>query len=290
MNYTIYVDVLFLLNLTVDYIILSSSALLTGRHENGARLLLAAAFGALYSAIVFFPKLALLNIVFFRILASVVILLIGFRFINIYSFAKLFAVYYIVSAAYGGGMYAFYHFTALGTRINASNGVYYIDLPLWAVIVLAFAFYYLTKLFARLSADKDTAKRIRKVNVTLPGGEVTLDALYDTGNTLYDPITLLPVMIAETGAFEGVLQKRLLDKAGLQLPDLLPELHDEYPELKLRIVPFKDITGKKSCVYAFKANKVTDESGKPLPQMLIGLTGTVLSADGRFNALLHSKL
>ena len=145
MNLTIYVDVLFLLNMIVDYIVLSSSALISGRETVKRRMLLGAAVGALYSVIIFFPQLQLLNIIIFKIIASAVIILISFKYINIYSYFKIFVTYYVINAVYGGGMYAFYHFTSLGSRMNSSNGVYYIDLPLWAVILMAFIFYYMRR-------------------------------------------------------------------------------------------------------------------------------------------------
>lgn len=66
------------------------------------------------------------------------------------------------------------------------------------------------------------------------------------------------------------------------------ELH---PELKLRVVPFKDITGSKSFVYAFKPEKITDiDKNTDIERMLVGIIGTQLSAEGAFNALLHSKV
>ncbi len=48
LNLTIYVDVLFLLNMIVDYIVLSSSALISGRETVKWRMLLGAAAGALF--------------------------------------------------------------------------------------------------------------------------------------------------------------------------------------------------------------------------------------------------
>ena len=70
MNLTIYVDVLFLLNMIVDYIVLSSSALISGRETVKRRMLLGAAVGALYSVIIFFPQLQLLNIIIFKIILN----------------------------------------------------------------------------------------------------------------------------------------------------------------------------------------------------------------------------
>lgn len=291
MNLTIYVDVLFLLNMIVDYIVLSSSALIGGRETVKIRLMLASACGAIYSVIIFFPELKLLNIIIFKLLISAVIILIAFKFINIYSYFKIFLIYYVVNAIYGGGMYAFYHFTSLGSRMNMSNGVYYIDLPLWAVIILTFIFYYIIKIFTKFAGSRAVKQQIRKLNIYFSGTHAAVNALFDTGNTLYDPISLLPVMLVETNALKGRLSESIIKEAMSASTDNLAVLHEIHPELKLRVIPFKDITGNKSFVYAFKPDKITDaEKNTELPRMLVGIISTKLSADNSFNALLHSKV
>ncbi len=291
LNLTIYVDVLFLLNMIVDYIVLSSSALISGRETVKRRMLLGAAVGALYSVIIFFPQLQLLNIIIFKIIASAVIILISFKYINIYSYFKIFVTYYVINAVYGGGMYAFYHFTSLGSRMNSSNGVYYIDLPLWAVILMAFIFYYIIKIFSKISGGRAAKRQIRRLNIYFSGTHVTVNALFDTGNTLYDPISLMPVMLIEADVLRGKLSESLLRQVRENSTDELPLLHELHPELKLRVVPFKDITGSKSFVYAFKPEKITDiDKNTDIERMLVGIIGTQLSAEGAFNALLHSKV
>lgn len=291
LNLTIYVDVLFLLNMLMDYIVLSSAAIVSGRSAKKTGLLLAAAVGALYSVIIFFPQLRLFSIIIFKILISIVIVLTAFGFVNIYSFFRIFVTYYIINAVYGGGMYAFYHFTSLGSRMNESNGVYYMDLPLWAVIALTFVFYFIIKIFAKITDGRSVKRQIRRIEIRFSGVHVNVKALFDTGNTLYDPISLMPVMIVEADAFRGKLSETLIKEIMSGKTDKLPAMHELYPQLHLRVVPFKDITGNKSFIYAFKPDKITDtEKNAEITRMLIGVIGATLSADGSFEALLHSKV
>lgn len=291
LNLTIYVDVLFLLNMMVDYIVLSSSAIISGRESIRPRMLAAAAAGALYSVIIFFPQLELLNIIIFKLIASVIILLIAFKFINIYAFIKIFVIYYVINMIYGGGMYAFYHFTSMGSKMNASNGVYYIDLPLWSVILLTFLFYFLIKFFTKITNSRSTKQQIRTLNIYFCKTHVTVNALFDTGNTLYDPISLLPVMLVEANALQGKISETLLREVRAGNTDDLVLMHKLHPDLKLRVVPFKDISGSKSFVYAFKPDKIVDcQKNTEISKMLVGIITTNLSADQSFNALLHSKV
>lgn len=290
MNLTIYIDVLFLLNLILDYIILVTSALLNGAKAFKLRMIAAAAAGALYSVIVFFPTLNVLNIVIFKLLISFIIVLIAFEFKNLFNFVKNLITYYIVNAVYGGGIYAFYNFTVLGSKMNYSNGVYYIDLPLWAVIALAFVFYWLIKLFTIIFDGRITQKNIRKIEISFLSSKLTVDALFDTGNSLCDPISLMPVMLVQTDRFKNKFSKNILKEIENNDATSLPTLHSAYPELRFRVIPFKDITGNKTTVYAFKPSKITDvEKNKEMDGILVGLINTKLSEDMSYTALLNSK-
>ena len=290
MNLTIYIDVLFLLNLILDYIILVTTVFLNGTKAVKPRMIIAAISGALYSVIIFFPTLSFLNMIIFRMLASAVIVAIAFEFKNLFNYIKNLLTYYIVNAVYGGGIYAFYNFTVLGSKMNYSNGVYYIDLPLWAVIVLAFVFYWLIKLFTKIFDGRITQKNIRKIEISFLSSKITVDALFDTGNSLCDPISLMPVMLVQTDRFKNKLGSSILNMIESNDSTFLPTLHSAYPELKFRVIPFKDITGNKTTIYAFKPTKITDvEKNKELGDMLVGLISTKLSEDMSYTALLNSR-
>ena len=57
------------------------------------------------------------------------------------------------------------------------------------------------------------------------------------------------------------------------------------------MIPFKDISGNKSTVFAFKPTKVVDlEKNKEMPNILIGIINTQLCNDKSYEALLNSKL
>lgn len=291
LNLTIYVDVLFLLNLIVNYIILCSTAFILCKEIMKGRVLLSAVAGSLYNVMIFFPQFEILNLIVLKLLISIVMVIIAFRYTGAFTFIKTLIVYYIINAVYGGGMYAFHHFTSLGTKMNYSNGVYYIDLPLWCVIILAFVFYFLTRLFSFLSDNSVKPQNTVTAQIDFLNQNLTVKALVDTGNSLYDPISLMPVMFVETSVFESKLSAYFLEKVTEKNINNLPELYNIYPELKLRVIPFQDICGKKDIVFAFKPRSVKIlETDKSLPTTLIAFISTRLSADNSYNALIHSKI
>ncbi len=290
MNQTIYIDVLFLLNLIPDYIILHTTAFLTGAKILKARQLIASIAAAIYSVIIFFPSLKILNIFFIKITFSFIVILIAFKYQSFIHHLKLTITYYLLTILYGGSIYAFYNFTVLGSKMNYSNGVYYIDLPLWIILLITFAFYFLVRFFTKISDSRTVQKNIKEIKIFFQNKSISVNALFDTGNSLYDPISLLPVILVESQKFKGKLCENIINKISESNPSDLPIIHNIYPEMKFRIIPFKDISGRKTVIFAFKPDKVTfTTDNTDLPELLIGIINTKLSQDNSYQALLHSK-
>lgn len=277
MTVTVYIDILFLLNMIIDYIIICSTAFILNKKCNIVRFLFASVFGALYSTIIFFPMIELLNIVIIKIAVSFVIVLIAFKWQSILDHVKLFVTYYIINFIYGGGMYTFYRFTSLGSKMNYSNGEYYINLPLWAIILLAIFFYFIIKLFSRFLNKTNQQSFIKEIEIYVDNKSITTTALIDTGNELYDPISQKPVILVE----KNVLRK-IIDIDNTEV-----ELIKKY---NMRIVPFFDASGKSSIIYAFKPTRLIDIVEKnQIENVLIGISNHNLSTDNSYHALMHSK-
>ncbi len=277
MSVTIYIDILFLLNLIINYIIISSTAFISNKKSNVARFLFAAAFGAVYSTIIFFPTLKILSVVVFKIIVSFIIVLISFNWKGLKSQIRLFITYYIINFIYGGGMYSFYRFTSLGSKMNFSNGEYYINLPLWAIIVLAVLFYFLIKIFSIILNGTKQQSFIQEIEITVGKNKTATSALIDTGNELYDPVSQKPIVLIEKN-----ILKKIMD---IDMPEV--ELIRKY---NMRIVPFFDASGGSSIIYAFKPTNITyKKDKKTLENTLIGIVQHDLSTDNSYHALMHSK-
>jgi len=270
---TIYIDVLFLLNFFIDYVIIVTTAFVCGREHNSKRILLGAAAGALYSVVIFFPQLKILNIMILKLLMSVVIIIISFKFYSLRSHIRLFATYYAVNFIYGGGIYSFYRFTSIGSKMNYSNGEYYIDIPLGVIIILTFLMYFLTVFLAKTLNRK--TEDIKKIRIYYNNKYIDTKAIVDTGNKLYDPISMIPVALMENQTAVKLFGSEITDEI--------------FKESKMRIVPWKDASGDSKTIYAFKPSKVIiPDSMKELNEMLIGITDNQFTSDNSYQVLLHS--
>lgn len=289
MKFTIYIDVLFLLNLVIDYAVITSCSLISGRHAKKTRIITASIIGAAYSVMIFFIKFNNITLFITNLIIGIIINSVAFKRENLYSQLKLYIIYIIMNLIYGGGMYAFYHFTSIGSKMNYSNGVYYINLPLWAIIILSFLLFYLIRLFEKITEEKNNHENIITLEIQILNKKITVKSMIDTGNTLYDPLSLLPVMILESNELKDVIDLDIFNNDECPSNSLLI-LHKLYPELKLRIIPFKSVTGEKNVIFAFKPQKIFDlDNNHEINNTLVGIVKTKLSEDNSYQALLHSS-
>lgn len=198
----IYVDTLFLLNATVDYLLLLASARLAGEPLARLRFLLGAVLGGLYAVAIFLPGLSFLARPLCRLAAAVLMVLAAFW--KSRRLLRQVVIFFALSCAFGGGVLAI---ALLGGRgLALSNGVLYSGMDLKIVLLSAAGCYgALTLIFQRTGRHTASSGELRPVRLTLGERQVSLTALVDTGNTLTDPATGRPVLVAEADCVEELL-------------------------------------------------------------------------------------
>ena len=190
----VYLDELFLLNFVMDYLLLLAAGRLCGEVLRRGWLALGAAVGAAYAAAVFLPGMGFLLHPLCRGAAAVLALLAGYG--GSRRLLRVGLVFCAVSAAFGGGIFALQLLGGGGLALR--NGVLYSALDLRFILLSGAGCYALLTLVLGRTARHTAARReLAPVLLTLEGRRVALTALVDTGNTLADPATGRPVMVAE---------------------------------------------------------------------------------------------
>ena len=175
----VYGDVLFALNLLLDYAVLLASAKIAACPFVRLRLLGGALFGAVYAVAVFVPGLQFLSALPLKLCAGTAMALIAFG--GQHRFFNLLLVLFGVTMAMGGGVLAL---TALGSAAFP-RGVAVTGTDLLAVVVAGSAGYaLLTFGFRRRAAHAPSS--FVEVGMGLADREIHFRALVDTGNTLTD--------------------------------------------------------------------------------------------------------
>ena len=278
----IYVDTLFLLNGLVDYLLLLAAARLAGEPLARLRFALAAALGGLYAAAIFLPGLAFLARPPCRLAAAVLMVLLAFW--QSRRLLRQVVIFFALSCAFGGGVLAV---GLLGGRgLTLSGGVVYSGMDLKTVLLSAAGCYgALTLVFRGVGRHAGLSGALRPVRLTLGERHTELTALVDTGNTLSDPATGRPVLVAD-----GALAGELLPAgvwAALDLRDpagAMARLGTGEWRSRFRLLPYRSVGVERGLLLALRVDRAVFDGADRGP-LLVALSPTPVSDGGGYRAL-----
>lgn len=259
---TIYLDRLFAINLIIDYFLLLGSAKTAGLSFRRLRYGLAAFFGAAYAALSVFPALAFLTAPLLKLAAGIAMSLIAFG--GEERFFRCTLIFFAVSALFGGAIWAL-------TMGNGSSLYLPVSMP---ALIFSFAILYalLSLLFKRWGKGAD--RRIAEIVLTYGGKSLSLRALYDSGNDLYDPISGDAVLICSPEAVMPLFPEAERPAA---------ELIERYPGV-FRLIPYSAVGTASSLMAAFRPDGLTVD-GKEKKGTVAAISPQKLSGEG-FDAII----
>jgi len=218
----VYIDILFILDFIIDYLILYAVAKISGAPIFRLRLTISAALGAGFSILSLFCNV----FASLPIMLGAAYLMVGISF----GFRRLkhLLIFFGVSAAFGGMVFAVNYITDKNLTISLKT------------LVISSVTSYLIMLFAfRKSATGATKKEYIQVQIEHCDEVVSLTALVDSGNSLVDGMTNTPVLIAELHALRKLLKKedyKML--AELPVEEIVINSEGRY-----RPIPYKTVGG-----------------------------------------------
>ncbi len=200
----IYVDLVFLINFILDFLLLLTVNIALKRYSKISRLLLGSLFGSISLLSLFIPfSSTLLTIL--KLLMGVGMSIISFGYKNIkYTFYNIIYLY-MTSIILGGFLYY------LKTTFSYQNNglvFYYQGLTINYLILLFIAPFILYVFLKSIKVLKEVKNYYYKVNIILENNNFTLTGFLDTGNKLKDPVTNKPIILINKKILKGELKIR----------------------------------------------------------------------------------
>lgn len=287
MGQTVYADVLFLINFSMDFLVLYLCAKLSRRRMRCVRYVLAASIGGVYGVVALFLPQNGLPPLICDVLSLALICAVAFysKEIGFRDFIGRCALFAGISAILGGMMSAFY--TVLnrsGLAVLEPDGGD--DISVWIFALIAAlggaAAVAGGKRMKRIAASKQSS-----IEIGFGSRTVRLRAMTDTGNLLTDPLSGRGVAICELDAVKEIFPRELVEYWERGDIGSTSALSEKYA-LKLRYVPAKGVVcAKSSMLTAIVPDifKVICEGKEVDADVLIAPVPTKLSA-GESRALL----
>lgn len=297
-SYVVYFDQVFLLNLILDLVILWGAGRLAQARTTKWRLLAGAGIGALYSLALFFPWYDFLFTVLIKFVFSALMVLAAFPRLTPKKFTVILGYFYLTSFTLGGIMFGIAYFLApYGNPVDLIKGILVVANAHYQVVLFFTLAIVLIVLKFGLPVFKEKfLKKIFQVALTIRFGQdkLSMEALVDTGNSLKDPLTQMPVVVVEYEALKEILPARIREvfQQGNE-PDpmkLLSSLSGSPWGTRFRVIPFNSLGRHNGMLMGFKPDEIEVLNGAtPIRtrEVIIGIYNKRLCPEGSYHALLH---
>lgn len=300
MKPVIYIDVLFFVNLLINFVLLYTTAKIGRLACKRLRLSIASAVGALYAVCVFFPRLSFIYSIGAKLLSSMAIVAIAFNIKGIRLYMRSIGLFYLVTLCFGGGAFALFYFTDVGRAVGAviSNGVIYLNLP-WQLLGISVLISYLviSKAWKALQSRISKDNMYISLSISFGGETLKTTAFVDTGNALCDPLSGAPVIVAEYNEFKGILPEEIKNiyENGYEnnLEKLSEAMCESNLKLRVRLIPYNSLGNENGMLIGFRPDGAAveeNEETRQINDVIVALYNKSLSKDKSFHALLHPEL
>lgn len=274
----VYLDRIVVLNGIVDYLLLLSTAWLSGLPLRRRRLLLWAALGGVYAAAVFLPGLAVLGHPVLRVGMGLLMALGALRWRW-----RPVGVFFLLTAGLAGVVLALG--TACGSVTGLAYKLYYADISWQGLIAVSIGFYAVLRLFMGQAA-RHKGGELLQITISVGGRTQVVTALHDTGNTLRDPVSGCPALVLERRAAESLWPPEV---ARVLAEDTSPEekmakLHRIGCPVRFTLLPFRAVGTAAGLLLAARSDYI-EVGGQRWPRTPVALSEQLISDGGGYHAL-----
>ena len=288
---TIYVDVVFIENLIMNYIILLANAFILKIKVKQLRLVFASSVGAIYTVMAYIASNRIFSNFFIKLILSIIIVYIAFNSKELKVFLKQLVVFYLTSFVFGGAAFAFIYIIK-PQNILMKNGLFLGTYTLKTVVISTIIAFVIIILTFRFVKNKFSKKDIYKeIDVAIEEKVVRVKAIVDTGNMLKEPITGKPVVVIEHTCFYNVLPKEILNNLekilGGDLENISEEIKNEYLT-RLKFIPFSSLGKQNGMILGISPQfiKICGEEDRKIKDIIVGIYNKSLTKDGSYRALI----
>lgn len=293
---TIYLDVIFLENLIMNYIILYSESIIIKTKVKKINLIISSLLGTFYSIILCITKLEIYKLTIIKILLSIIMVYIAFRPKKIKNILKYLIIFYLTTFLFGGLVFFLIYYIA-PQNILIKNGMF-IGTYTFKVIIIGgiIGIIFLKILEYLINKSKNKTNNIYEVTLKHGDRQKKLKALLDTGNMLLEPFSGTPVVIVEKESLYEILPRDILNNLEKILNGEVDFLDDEIKEQyisKFKYIPFTSIGKTNGMLLGLKIDKIIiyfEEREEEKENIIIGIYDKSFTKYGEYMAIFGDNI
>ena len=254
---TIYVDVILLENICMNYIILFGTAYIIKIKIKHIRLLLSSTLGAVYSVLAYAGIVPIYANFVTKIILSICMVYIAYNPSKLKGLIKELVVFYLVSFALGGCAFALLYIVK-PQEIFINNGVYVGTYPLKIALLGGIAGFVITYIAFKIVKSRITKNEIiYTAIIEIENKTLELKVLLDTGNMLKDPVSGDAVIMVEKEKLNSLVPAELINNVHKFLGgEYESDVIEKYKK-RIRFIPFTSVGKQNGMLIGIKVDQVT---------------------------------
>jgi stage II sporulation protein GA (sporulation sigma-E factor processing peptidase) len=259
MEQTVYLDLLFFVNFSMDFLCFYITAKIMSISFSVLRVSLAATLGGIYADAALFLPYGTPWSIFLDIAVCFIICALAFYRKKEKGLVLTSVVYFSVSMALGGFMTALFN---LLNRMGFNEAVLGEDdgdgISVWLFALIALVSALLTLIGGKFFRGRSSVSTVR-VEITYKKRKSTFKGMVDSGNFLRDPISGRPCIVVDSSLLRDLFPKKLLDMAEKGELSVLG-VEDDIKR-SIRLVPASTATGEKMMI-GVRSDMIRIDSGR----------------------------
>ena len=293
---TVYVDVIFLENIIINYIILYVTGIISRTNIKQLKILLGSIIGATYAIIYYILNLKIYSSFIIKIILSIIIIYVSFNPKKFKILFKQVILFYLISFVFAGATIGIIYMVNF-QNITIQNGVLVGNYTIRTILIGIIIAYFLVMIGEKIIKTKFSKKdMICDIEVNFENKKIKTKALIDTGNMLKEPITNTSVIVLEYTLFYDIIPKPILDNLenilGGDLSKIPKDLQTEYIS-KFRVIPFSSLGKQNGILLGVKGENLIvniNEEIKKIDKVIIGIYNKPLTKNGEYKGLLGLEI
>lgn len=283
---TIYIDIIFLENLFMNFIILFATQTILKSNIKIIRTFIASILGGIYAILMYMSEIRIYSNICLKIILSLAMVEIAFNPKSIKSFFKYLVIFYLTSFTFGGVAFALIYFVSPENVVFNNGrlvGTYPIKMILLGGIL---GFIIIVSSFKNIKKKISKTDMLCNIKITIENKSKSLISIVDTGNFLKDPISKAPVIVVNSQSLTGILPGEILDN----IKDIINGANVNIGQYikKIRIIPFSSLGKENGLLLGIKSDISVinyQDNVIIIKDAIIGIYPGILNKENKYQAL-----
>lgn len=293
---TVYIDVVLIENLIMNYIIIFATGIILKIKMKQIRIILGSLIGAIYTIIAYVSNLRIYSNFILKFILSIIIVYISFNPQTQKQLWKSLLIFYLTSLVFGGAAFAIIY-VVRPQEILRNNQLIFGTTSMKVILFSAILAFIVIILAFKIVKNKISKKDMFcDIEVKINEEIIKTKAMIDTGNFLKEPITNKPVVVIEHTLLYDCIPKQILNNIeqilGGDFSNVPEEIREEYIS-KLKFIPFSSLGKQNGMLIGINAKyiKIKSEENENINEnVIVGIYNKSLTKRGEYRALIGIEL